>query len=108
MTDLNKNNILKLLKEFKLRYADEGLKLIGLFGSYARGSNDKFSDVDIAFQLDRKKFSHNYKDGFSKILRIQEVEQILTKAFHTKVDLVSLDSSNETFIKHIKNEMIYV
>jgi len=108
MTDLNKNDILKLLKEFKLRYADEGLKLIGLFGSYARGSNDKFSDIDIAFQLDRKKFSHNYKDGFSKILRIQEVEKILTKAFHTKVDLVSLDSNNDTFIKHIKNEMIYV
>ena len=108
MTELKQNDILKLLKEYKLRYAKEGLKLVGLFGSYAKGSDDQYSDVDIAYKLDREKFSKKYQDGFSKILRIQEVEESLAKAFHKKVDLVSLDSHNSIFLEHIKKEMIYV
>ena len=108
MTDLNQQEILALLRKYKLRYAEEGLHLVGLFGSYARGSQDQFSDIDVAYELDKKRFSQKYKDGFSKLLHIQDVQENLAKAFHHKVDLVSLNSSNKPFLEHIKKEMIYV
>ncbi|MDQ7047597.1 MAG: nucleotidyltransferase domain-containing protein [Sulfurovum sp.] len=31
---------------------DEGFEVIGIFGSYARGNADKYSDIDIAYKLD--------------------------------------------------------
>jgi len=108
MTELKQNSILQLLKEFKLRYMGEGIIIVGLFGSYARDSYDQFSDVDVAYEIDSKRFSEKYRDGFSKILRIEEIKEQLQQAFHKKVDLVSLKSSNHSFIDHIKQEMIYV
>lgn len=108
MADLKQNDILKLLNEYKLRYAKEGLNLVGLFGSYARDNSDQYSDIDVAYELDREQFSKLYSDGFSKILRIKEVEESLAKVLHKKVDLVSLNSNNRTFLEHIKKEMIYV
>ena len=108
MTDLKQKEILKLLKEYKLRYAKEGLHLVGLFGSYAKGNYDQYSDVDVAYKLDRTLFSKKYTDGFSKLLHIQDVQEHLAKALHQKVDLVSMNSSNTMFLEHIKKEMIYV
>jgi len=40
MTDLKQKEILKLLKEYKLRCAKEGLYLAELFGLYAMGNYD--------------------------------------------------------------------
>jgi len=108
MTDIKLNDILTLLKELKLRYAQEGLNIVGLFGSYAKGENDRFSDVDIAYELDRSMFSKKYHDGFSKILRIEEIKENIEKVLHKKVDFVSMQSNNQLFIDHIKQELIYV
>jgi len=93
--------ILSTLKKLKPIYEKEGLILIGLFGSYAREEQDDFSDIDIAYEIDYKKFSIKYKDGFSKILRIEEIKQELEKVFKTKVDLVP--NSNKSIIDGIIN-----
>jgi predicted nucleotidyltransferase len=58
--------------------------------------------------LEYDTFSKKYIDGFSKILRLEEIRKSLEKRFQKKVDLVSLNSSNKNFIEHIKKEMIYV
>ncbi len=108
ITDLNKKDILIVLKKFKLRYDQEGLKIIGLFGSYAKGGNDSYSDIDIAYEIDKQLFSKKYHDGFSKILRIEEVKGSIEKALHRKVDFVSLQSNNQQFIDQVRGEMIYV
>jgi len=63
----DKNDILLKLKEIKPTYAQEGLILLGLFGSYAKGTETKYNDIDIAYKLDYDKFSLKYKDSFSKI-----------------------------------------
>ena len=97
----DKNTILSTLKKLKPIYEKEGLILLGLFGSYARDTQTKFSDIDIAYKIDYDKFSKRYKDGFSKILRIDEIKEELQKTFGTRVDLVP--DSNKSILKELIN-----
>ena len=59
---MNKNEILNKLKELKPIYQNEGLEILGVFGSYAKDTNTEYSDIDIAYKLDYGKFS-KLKDG---------------------------------------------
>ena len=100
--------VFETLRTVKKQYEHEGVYIVGLFGSYAEGRSDDFSDIDIAYHIDHKQFSKKYKDGFSKILRLEDIKYSLEQLFHKKVDFVSLDSNNKNFIEHIKKEMLYV
>lgn len=100
--------IVETLSKYKNLYANEGFSIVGVFGSCARGTDDKFSDIDLAYSLEHKKFSQKYQDGFSKLLRIEDIKKELEKVFQRKVDLVSLNSSNKELIEQIKKELIYV
>ena len=64
---MKKEEILNKLKEIKPLYEKEGLEILGLFGSYAKDTQNEFSDIDIAYRLDYNKFSQKYVDGFSKL-----------------------------------------
>ena len=99
---LKKEDILNKLKELKPIYQNEGLEILGVFGSYAKETNTKYSDIDIAYKLDYDKFSKKYIGGFSKILRINEIKDELKAIFKTEVDFVS-DSN-----KKIMKDLIYV
>ena len=99
---MNKNEILNKLKELKPIYQNEGLEILGVFGSYTKETNTKYSDIDIAYKLDYDKFSKKYIGGFSKILRINEIKDELKAIFKTEVDFVS-DSN-----KKIMKDLIYV
>jgi predicted nucleotidyltransferase len=105
---MNITNAIKTLSKYKNIYAKEGFNIVGIFGSCAKGSDNKFSDIDLAYNLEYQKFNENYADGFSKLLRIEDIKKELEKVFHKKVDLVSLNSNNQEFINQIKKEMIYV
>ena len=72
---MKKEEILNKLKEIKPLYEKEGLEILGLFGSYAKDTQNEFSDIDIAYRLDYNKFSQKYVDGFSKLLRIEEMKE---------------------------------
>ena len=99
---MKKEDILNKLKELKPIYQNEGLEILGVFGSYAKETNTKYSDIDIAYKLDYDKFSKKYIGGFSKILRIDEIKDELKTIFKTEVDFVS-DSN-----KKIMKDLIYV
>ena len=74
---LTKNNILFTLKKIKPQYESEGVSLLGLFGSYATNKQTDFSDIDILYHLDYyDKFSKKYSDGFSKLIRLNEIKKI--------------------------------
>ncbi len=97
----DKKSILTTLKTLKPTYEQEGLILLGLFGSYARDTQSKFSDIDVAYRLDYDKFSLKYKGGFAKLLRIDEVKKELEDIFHTPVDLVP--DKNKSILKELIN-----
>jgi len=98
---MNQNEILSKLKEIKPRYEKEGLILLGLFGSYAKNTQTKFSDIDVAYKLDYDKFSLSYKGGFAKLLRIDDVKKELQSIFKNPIDLVP--DSNKSILKDLIN-----
>ena len=96
---MHKDEILTKLKELKPKYEKEGLILLGLFGSYAKDAQTKFSDIDVAYTLDYDKFSQNYKSGFAKLLRIDDIKKELQSIFKTSIDLVP--DSNKSVVKDL-------
>ena len=99
---MKKEDILNKLKELKPIYQNEGLEILGVFGSYAKDENTKYSDIDIAYKLDYEKFSKKYIGGFSKLLRINEIKEELQNILKNEVDFVP-DSN-----KKIMKDLIYV
>ncbi len=99
-----KSQTLTPLKKFKKIYLNEGFELVGLFGSYAKGYQDDFSDIDIAYKIDHDTF---FKDNaFKKLLRIEEIKKELEQNLHKKVDLISLNGSNNRLNESINKELI--
>ena len=96
---MNKIDILKQLKNLKPKYEQEGLIILGLFGSYAQDKQTKFSDIDIAYKLDYDRFSQKYIDGFSKLLRIEDIKKELKQVFKKTIDLVP--NNNKSIMKDI-------
>jgi predicted nucleotidyltransferase len=100
---MNKQNeILNQLQKLKPIYEKEGLILLGLFGSYAKNTQTKFSDIDIAYKLDYDKFSKKYIGGFAKLLRIDDIKKELQDIFKKHIDFIP--DSNKAIMK----DLIYV
>lgn len=93
------DDILLALKKLKPVYEEEGLTIIGLFGSFAKNTQSRFSDIDIAYTIDYDKFSTRYKDGFSKLIRIDDIKKELQSTLKTKVDFVP--DSNKAVLEGI-------
>jgi len=99
-----KNKILKNLTMLNEKYKDSGFKIFSLFGSYARGTQDTFSDIDLTYSIDHNKF---YKDdAFAKLAKIEEIKNELEKEFHTKVDLIPSNTKNTLIQESLKKEQI--
>ncbi|MFA5857411.1 MAG: nucleotidyltransferase domain-containing protein [Candidatus Pacearchaeota archaeon] len=75
MNELNdlKPKIIKILKKNKVARA-------GIFGSYARGDQNKKSDIDILIEVNGKKFS---------LLDLIALEMELQEKLGIKVDLLT-------------------
>ena len=102
------DSLLNEIKRIKKRYLEEGIEIVGIFGSMARGDADRYSDIDITYKLNNGLFFSKYKDGFSQILKIQEVKESLEKALRKKVDFISLSASRPMLKEQIERDLIYV
>jgi len=103
-----KEDMINIIKNAKNRFEEEGFLILGIFGSFARDEDNRFSDIDIAYSLNREQFSKKYRDGFSKLLKIQDIKKEIERDLCKKVDLISLDSKNHIFIESVKKELLYV
>lgn len=91
-----KKIILNHLTELKEKF---GIKEIGIFGSYARGEEDKFSDIDILVEFEEgKKTFDNYMD----------LKFYLEELFGIKVDLVIKSAIKSKLKNYILEEVIYI
>ncbi|WP_456449769.1 nucleotidyltransferase family protein [Hydrogenimonas sp.] len=100
-----RNEILEVLKEIKVSLAARGIEKIGLFGSYATGRQNAYSDIDIAFgkRADyRKHFS-----GYDYFDMLRFLRDTLQKRLHRPVDLFDLDSQSP-LRSRIQRELIDV
>lgn len=74
-----------------------GLRLLAIFGSYARNQQNDKSDVDILVEFERPV-------GIEFIDLAQELEKIL----NVKVDLVSKKGLKPKYFQSISHELSYV
>lgn len=105
LSKIRKNQIKKLddikkslIKENNVLYKIYGLKIIGIFGSYIRGEENKDSDIDILVEIEEP----------ISLLKFIEIENYLSKKLGIKVDLVIKDTLKRRIGKHILNELIKI
>ena len=104
---INSNEIILKLKEIKPIYEKEGMKLIGIFGSFAKNSATENSDIDILYELDTKKL-YERNEGFKSFLRIKEIKEELKNIFKRDIDLCAKSALSNTGEKYILGNTIYV
>ena len=103
---MNKEIIIDNLHHFNNKYKSEGFQFISLFGSYARGTEDMFSDIDLTYKIDLKIF---YKDdAFAKLAKIEEIKKKLQTIFHKKIDLIPANTKNKLIQKTLQEEQLYI
>jgi predicted nucleotidyltransferase len=73
---------------------------MAVFGSFARGEQNRRSDIDIAVEFDR--------NGEKSLLDLVRIENGLRKIFRRKVDLVVLRSLSPYIIEDVKKEMLVI
>ena len=96
--NITKKEIIEFLREDKFRLENEfGVVSIGLFGSYAKDSQNNDSDIDLIVEL--KEARYEWLAG----LQIH-----LEKRFARKIELTRKSAKiNSRFIKRVENEVIY-
>jgi predicted nucleotidyltransferase len=107
MSTLAKSKILLKLKKMKHQLLDDGVEIVGVFGSFARNEETPDSDVDISYKLLKEVFFKKYK-GFEAVSKIAEIKDDLSKKLNRKVDLISFENSNQDLVNNIKKDIVYV
>ena len=93
-----KHEIFQRMYENQARLRDMGAKKLGLFGSFARGTQSPTSDVDILIEFEegQKTFDH-----------FMGIVLLLEDIFQRKVELVTPASLSPHIGPHILNEVNY-
>jgi uncharacterized protein len=95
---LNTETIQSVLKENESGLkANYPIKSLAIFGSYARGSQNNDSDIDLLVEF-------SGPIGLRFVNLADEFEKIL----HKKVDLICRNGLPEKFWSNIKDELVYV
>jgi predicted nucleotidyltransferase len=101
---INKDTILKILQQYNHQYKKSGFEFVSLFGSYARGAEDLFSDIDITYKIDHDRFFKD--DGFAKLEKMEEIKKELESKFHKKIDMIPFNTKNKLLQKSLQSEQI--
>ena len=96
-TILSKESIKQALVDNQETLRKYGVKRIGLFGSYVRGTATALSDIDFLVELEKVTFD----DYMGLALFLEEL-------FKKEVDLVTLTSIKPGFKPYIEKEIEYV
>ena len=101
---LKQKEIVDYLHQYNAEKLPSGIQLVGLFGSYARGTQDSYSDIDITYRIDHNIF---YKDNaFKKLIALEEIKKELEDALHHRVDLIPVNTNNALLQESLQNEQI--
>jgi predicted nucleotidyltransferase len=104
MKSIKSDEILTVLRDFNRENEERGIRLIGLFGSYARDEASDFSDIDIAYRIDHHRF---YPDNaFRKLEALQEIRSELERRFRRRVDLVPYPQKGHPLYQRLATELL--
>lgn len=103
--NVTKENIIEYLKDLKIDLNKKGIDKIALFGSFANGTQNIYSDIDIAISKE-KDFLTKYS-SYSYFELISSIKENIRKKFHKNIDVFDLDSKS-SFKESIEKELIYV
>lgn len=106
MTTLQRDSILSKLKELNPSYEKEGIKLLGLFGSYSRNDANENSDIDILIET-TPLFLEKYR-GLKAYVKLDEIKNDLEKTFHKNIDIVDKQGLLQHNNTYILDKAIYV
>jgi len=96
---MGKQEIIKIIKNNKLEMESHyGVRMIGLFGSYVKGTQRKKSDIDILVKFNRDIDLFDFLD----------LREYLENQLHAKVDLVMESALKPAIGKRILSEVEYV
>jgi hypothetical protein len=93
---MNKKEIIKKIEKEKEKIKKNGVKKIGIFGSFAKNKQTPKSDIDILVSFNSPDF-----DKYAQTLIILE------KLLKRKVDLV-IEKNLRKELNYVKKEAIYV
>mgnify|MGYP001544814207 CR=1 FL=1 len=96
---MNKNDIIRVLHHHKdLILEKYNAKIIGIFGSFARGEENENSDVDLIFE---------FLDG-ATFFDLVELKEFLETELNRTVDVVSNSAIKEELKEYINNDLVAV
>lgn len=99
---LTKEEIMEKLRENREILKKYGVKRIGLFGSYVRGEQKKYSDIDLVVEFDLEMFGKDFKGLFDAFMGLSSY---IEKLFNRKVDILTPDSIRTIRIKEVAKEI---
>ncbi len=100
---LDEKGVISVLREFKPMLAEEGIELIGYFGSYARGEATPQSDVDILIET-KERFVRQ-SDPLAAFSRLRQIKGMLQRRLGQPVDLADLSGLGRTAKEIIMGEI---
>ena len=86
---MTQQELIEKLQVLKPILKEDGITLIGIFGSFARNEQTEQSDVDILYDIDNPKAFAKRFGGFGAFSRLEELKQFIAKNLNSKVDFVA-------------------
>lgn len=103
---LQRSTIVDVLTATRPQFEAEGVKLLGFFGSYARGEATEMSDVDVLIETGDE-FLRKYR-GFRAFARLEELKEVLQERLHKRVDLTDRAALGSLGKEYILKSSTYV
>ena len=88
----------------------DGITILGIFGSYARGdfTKDKDSDIDLLYEIDNPSEFVKVNGAFGAFTKLVEIKEFLSCEFGKPLDLAAKSSLNEIGEKYILKDLVDV
>ncbi|MBU3924280.1 MAG: nucleotidyltransferase domain-containing protein [Nanoarchaeota archaeon] len=94
---MNKNKIIKEIEKRRMNLKSKGVKKIGLFGSYLKGTQKRGSDIDFLVTFEKENIGENY---FKVLFYLEDL-------FKRKIDLIAVQTLRKE-LNYVKKEAVYV
>ncbi len=105
---MTQQELIEKLQLLKPVLKEEGIIILGIFGSYARNEQTPQSDVDILYDIDDPKAFAKRFGGFGAFTRLEELKYFISKNLNMKVDFIAKKGLNSVSEIYAEKDLLYV